>query len=502
MKKLLSLILAVSMLITLAACGGESAQEPTNVALNKRVYCSSEALSNSMGAIQVNDGDDGTAWASNTMQKQIDEWIMVDLGKNYDIDSITLKWGTSRAVDYSIEISRGGVEFEEIHAAQDVTSTDDETITTDKVARFVRIRCTKVPPVLMTFMGAAIRELEVIGVEAKDQTLGSETERMLITKTVVPAENDVYVMGRNYKYNELIWAGAVYEYKCTGPVAGAIVGRSSGQFEVSIDGGEFVVYKNEDSFSKEYIFSNELDPDKEHVVRIMKSGDVWAAKVAIEGVIVEENSDVVKDYTREYDLKIEFLGDSITSGVKTPTYSQSYVYRTAEAFNANFNVVSRSGQGLYKHANLGNNGNLKTLYAGTGMETGDYEYGYDADLVVLHIGTNDGANVNKLPTAEEKNAYREKFTEMYVEMLEIIHEKNPNAIILCTGGMMGDFNSVRTQVKKAVDLYKAQNPDVKVYLKYLTVAKDIGESTSWHPGVDGHTKGAEELIKIIENILK
>ena len=96
MRKLSSIFLVFAMFFVLAACGASSTRSdpeviPSNVALNKRVYCSSESLSNAMAAAQVNDGDDGTAWASDTMQKQIDEWIMVDLGKNYDIDSITLK---------------------------------------------------------------------------------------------------------------------------------------------------------------------------------------------------------------------------------------------------------------------------------------------------------------------------------------------------------------------------------------------------------------------------
>ena len=358
----------------------------------------------------------------------------------------------------------------------------------------------------MTFMGAAIRELEVIGVEAKDQTLGSETEKMLITKTVVPSENDVYVMGRNYKYNELIWAGAVYEYKCTGSVAGAVIkgttGNASTRFEVSVDGGEFVMYYIDNSFAKEYIFANGLDPDKEHTVRIMKTGDVWEPKMEIQSVVVEESADIVKGYTREYDLKIEFLGDSITSGGVTNGYAKSYVYLTADALNANFNVISRSGQGLYKHANFENPGPLKSLYAGIGMETGDYKYDYDADLVILNIGTNDGANVRNTVNAEKKLEYREKFEEMYVEMLEIIHEKKPNATILCTGGLMGDIGQVKAEISKAVKSFKEQHPDVNVHLQYLSSAKDCGASTEWHPGVAGHAKGAEELIEIIKKIMQ
>lgn len=508
MKKILSLLLIIAVLFSLTACGGDGFalnEEPSNVSLNKRVYASSQNDGLNMPATNVVDGDENTAWSSNTAEENINEWVMIDLGKNYDLDSVTLKWGTSRANDFTVEISRGGVEFEEIYAAEGVTTAED-TMTIDKVARYVRINCKKVPSMFMSYMGATIKEIEVIGTTSKDQTLGSEKEAMVITKIVVPTENDVYVMGRNYKYNELIWAGATYEYKCTGSVAGvALKGDKGGEnirFEVSIDGGEFTMYTLQSGTTAEFIFSEDLDPAKEHTVCIMKTGDVWEPKLTVESVLVEENADIVKNYTREYNLKIEFIGDSITSGGVTNGYAKSYVYLTADALNANFNVVSRSGQGLYKHANFGTPGPLKSLYAGIGSETNDYDYNYDADLVVLNIGTNDGANVRNTEKEEDKQAYRDTFTDMYVEMLEIIHKANPKATILCTGGLMGDIGQVKPQIAEAVDTFKAQNPDVKVYLEYVSTAKDAGKDTNWHPGVKGHAKGAEELVAIIKKIIK
>ena len=535
MKRILSVLLIAAMLLSLAACGDTtsassvdgtssdtvsenvsdtSSEEtssvdetvPSNVALGKKVFFSTQNNSLGMPASNATDGDEGTSWSSNTTTETINEWITVDLGKNYDITEITLKWGMSRATDYTIEISRGGIEFEEMHSAQGVTSTDPETVTTEKTARYIKINCTKVPSVMMGYMGATIKEIEVIGTVSDDQTLGSEKEAMITTTTIVPTENDVYVMGRNYTFNELIWAGATYEYKCTGSVAGAVLNAKSGseniRFEVSVDGGEFVMYSFAGGASTEYIFAEDLDPAKEHTVCIMKAGDVWEPSLTVEGVLVEEGADIVKNYTRDYDIKIEFIGDSITSGGVTNDYAKSYVYLTAKEFNANFNVVSRSGQGLYKHANFGTPGPLKSLYAGIGSETGDYDYSFDADLVVLNIGTNDGANVRNTEKEEDKQAYRDTFTKMYVEMLEKIHEANPDAIILCTGGLMGDIGQVKPEIATAVDTFKKANPDVEVHLEYLSAAKDVGKETSWHPGIEGHAKGAEELIAIIKKIIK
>ena len=334
-----------------------------------------------------------------------------------------------------------------------------------------------------------------------DNIIDTDTE----TKTIIPTENDVYVMGRNYEYNELIWAGAVYEYKCTGSVAGAVITGTDGQFEVSIDGGEFVPYKLENTKSEKIIFATGLLASQEHTVRILKSNDGWYSKINVEKVVVSEDGDIVKNHSRDYDLKVEFIGDSITSGGVTGMYSTSYAYLTASALNANYNIVSRSGLGLYKNAsNSTTHGMLQDLYKGTGIMTNDYDYSFDADLVVLNIGTNDGANVRQLKEAgntADADAYKETFTEMYVEMLGIIHTANPDATIVCTGGLMTDINNVWENIEQAVADYKAANPNVKVVLEKLSAAKDMSAETSWHPGTAGHAAGASELIPILKNAM-
>ena len=532
MKKILAIGLVLSMLLALAACGGDTStisseetnsivseavsseetsseevsseepEDPNNVAKGKRVYFSSENYSMLFIGTKAVDGDENTSWASNTTSEEIDEFIMVDLGQNYNVEEISLSWGNSFATEYTVSVSRGGVEFSEIYSTTEGAGKLSQIPAENAVARYVRVNCKKVNSILGTYMGATIKEISVKAGVADDQTLGSETETMVITKNVQPTKNDVYVMGRNYAFNELIWAGSVYEYKCTGSIAGAVVTASSGQFEVSVDGGEWILYPVEGASSKEYIFAEGLDPDKQHTVRIMKSQDVWTSRVTIQSVVVEENADIVKGYTRDdYALKIEFIGDSITSGGVTGQYNTSYVYTCATILNANYNVVSRSGQGLYKHVNFGSSAPLKILYAGVAAESNDYDYSYDPDLVVLNIGTNDGANVRQLESEAEKTAYREQFELKYIEMLEILHEKNPNATILCTVGQMGDYTQVLSQIDAAIKTFKADNPDAKVHFFKMSAATDAGKDTSWHPGTESHIRNGKELAEEIKKIM-
>ena len=505
MKKVLSVFLVVAMLLSMTACDGSSTSSdpevmPSNVALNKRVYCSSEAKSSSMTANQATDGDEDTSWSSNTTQQHIDEWVMVDLGKNYDIDSITLKWGTSRAVDYSIEISRGGVEFEEIHTAQDVTSTDDETIAADNVARYLRIRCKKVPSVLMTFMGATIRELEVIGTISNDQTLGSEKEEMKITKIVVPTEDDVLCGGRTYSYNKLVWAGATYEYQCTGTVAGAVITGESGYFEASVDGGEYQVFEIQNG-SSEYIFSNELS-EGTHTVRILRRSDPWRPPFTVDGVVVEETSDIVKGYKGNYDLKIEFIGDSITSATGI-YYHQCYTTKTAEILNAHFQVVSRAGMGLYRNAGNGTGDTLPEQYQWTEYRgKPDKCYNYKADVVVLNIGTNDGMSLNEhVKDPAEKLQFAAAFEKLYYEMLDEILVANPGATIVCVYGQLGKNSQIEGAIINAVKQYKKDHSEVNISYLPFEYAYDVTEETQWHPGAGSHARDAKLLAAMIKKML-
>lgn len=97
------------MVFALAACNNSTTEDsPTssieeqqsvnseippseNVAINEQVYVSS--YNDTMGMISSNavDGKEETSRSSDSTKKNIDEWIIVDLGENYSIDAINVK---------------------------------------------------------------------------------------------------------------------------------------------------------------------------------------------------------------------------------------------------------------------------------------------------------------------------------------------------------------------------------------------------------------------------
>ncbi len=527
MKKTISLLLAIVLAIgTLCSCqnrpvpagsdnptvgesqNASSVPEDGNLAKNCRVYYSSENQDANMYARYITDGDITTFWSSNTTSAVMDEYVTVDLDANIAIDSLVLHWGTSKALKYDVEFSRGGVEFTTVSSVSAAdTSLLDETLTSEQfgegaIARFIRVRCKEITAQFALYIGATIREIEVFGKKADDQTLGSETEAMVITKTVVPADGDVVAFGRHYQKNEMNWIGATYEFQCTGVAAGAVITAKTGKIQVKIDDGEYTSFDLAEG-THEYLFSDKLS-DGTHTVRIMRACEVWDPVITVDGVIVAENGDLVRNYQPTYDMKIEFAGDSITSGSGVD-YSDCYVVKTAEALNAEYNVISRGGEGMYRNRNYGaNEGLYEDLYCRTVYEgEKDYTGGFDADAVVLNIGTNDSSYVGELSSdPTEQQEYVDNFDRLYGEMLDAIHKANPRAVILCVLGQMGGHSLLFESIQRNVESYRTRYPDSKIAYYRMKFGEDATEATTYHPGVASHKRDAEDVVEQLRKLMK
>lgn len=328
----------------------------------------------------------------------------------------------------------------------------------------------------------------------------SSNDIVLERKTVTPEKTDVLRGGRSYEFNELCWAGSSYEFQCTGTTVGATITAQSGKIEVSIDKGEYKVV-NLKNGTHEYIFDENLLGDT-HTVRILRTDDTWVPAIKIDNVIVSGSGDIVKDYKGDYKLKIEFVGDSLTSGLGV-NHSQCYTTLTADMLGAHFNVVSRTSKGLYIDANYEDKGGLIKLYRST-VEGGneDKPYNYDADLVVLNIGANDAGNLLfEITDTQKRKEYIEEFDRRYEEILDELVAANPNAAILCTYGQVPaiDHPELEAHIEDAVKKYAAAHPEVKI----ATFAfQHMFDESQGHPGVKSHERDAQALAMKIKKFLE
>ena len=335
-------------------------------------------------------------------------------------------------------------------------------------------------------------------VESTEQT--SSADIALEEKIVTPEKTDVLRGGRSYEFNELCWAGSNYEFQCTGTKVGATITAQSGKIEVSIDKGEYKAISLKNG-THEYIFAENLSDDT-HTVRILRTDDTWTPAIKIDNIILSGNGNIIKDYKGDYKLKIEFVGDSLTSGLGV-NHSQCYTTLVADMLSAHFNVVSRTSKGLYIDAHYEDKGGLIKLYRST-VEGGaeDKPYNYNADLVVLNIGANDFGNLLfEMTDPQAKKDYLAEFDRRYEEILDELLISNPNAAILCVYGQVPAIDSpeLEAHIKTAVKKYAAAHPEVKIDLFEF---QNMFDESQGHPGVKSHQRDAQTLAMKIKKFLE
>lgn len=139
--------------------------EMVNLALNKDVTTSGNENSGFNGGNAV-DGKDDTRWAS---EKEDNQWIAVDLGKEAYLYKINIHWETAYSPEYKVMLSADGKDWTE---AKIVNSSGgwDEIMMDDAKARHIRIDCSKR---LADNWGYSIYELQAFGKysDAKDADL-------------------------------------------------------------------------------------------------------------------------------------------------------------------------------------------------------------------------------------------------------------------------------------------------------------------------------------------
>ena len=165
---------------------GELSDE--NLAKGKET-AQSGSESEAMDAKNAVDGDAGTRWSSNFAD---DAWISVDLGKNYNIGKVVLKWEEAYAAAYDILVSADGENWNKVYSANEGKG-GEETITFPVCeARYVKLQGSKraLP------YGYSLWEMEVYG--TKDSQGEEEEYGALTAKTAAASGSEAEAMDVKY----------------------------------------------------------------------------------------------------------------------------------------------------------------------------------------------------------------------------------------------------------------------------------------------------------------
>ncbi len=326
-------------------------------------------------------------------------------------------------------------------------------------------------------------------------------------KKVAANHPDINYMGRIHWTEDdegaFTYPGTTAMFRFKGTGVGMETSPGSGKFVVEIDGKEpvAVTYTPNDSL----LTLAENLKDTIHDVRITYAIEGYEKKPHFRNFII--NGKLLPAEPKP-ELKMEFIGNSITCGYgiedenpehdfsyDTENHTLTYAYKTARALNADFNVVARSGIGMYRNYGSPKEGDTKTMpleYDYTILYNHDYEWDHSKfhpDIICINLGTND---------TSENNYDIALYEQHYRDFLKHLRELHPKAkIVLLTGAMLQD--QALTDVKASLD--KLASEDELVYRFDMSPQTgELGYGASWHPSARQADRMADELIPFLKGL--
>ena len=206
---------------------------------------------------------------------------------------------------------------------------------------------------------------------------------------------------------------------------------------------------------------------------------------------------------------IEFIGDSYTCGYGTESPSKddpflaetencnlTYAAIVSRYFNADFNLVSHSGQGICRNYDNSRPGyNMPDRYSQAFDEEKETAWDqnkaeYQPDVVVIYLCTND-FSTGCQPQIE-------RFAQRYIELLEKVKANYGEQIpVLCMASNCSPY--AYDYIRYACETSGLKN------LTYFALSKGVHNysdelGASWHPNYKGHQKVASCVIPYISTI--
>ena len=273
-----------------------------------------------------------------------------------------------------------------------------------------------------------------------------------------------------------------------------------------------------------------MDPQKKHEVRIIKETQAFSADPKSCVTLHALRTDGAFEPLPAPRLKLEFIGDSITSGegMRGPkdflewvpmmfSASSNYTRYAADALHADVQVVSQSGWGVVSSWDNVPANNLPDVYdfvcrpmamdgrPNSGAEK-PYDFSFHPDWVIVNLGANDLGAMNHEawtnPVTGESfrqsddDASRQRFDDSYVAFLHKLHVRNPQAHILCLFGVIGD-ETFEKRVQRVVERAAAEGIPVQmISLEDMSKLRG-GIGSREHPGEASHRRMAQAVVRAI-----
>jgi lysophospholipase L1-like esterase len=309
---------------------------------------------------------------------------------------------------------------------------------------------------------------------------------------------------------------------------GAVLGADT-WFNLTVDGAaQPVVHVTSGDFTVK--IAENLDPTKEHTVRLVRRNEAWTGLVRLDSFQLDDGAKTLAPEPLPA-RKILAIGDSITCGYNTefltpenpgPSHENAeiaYGWELAKDFGAQIHLVSYGGKGLVRDWRGTNTAMIKDM-ATEGTVTFRREVptapdfferalpddpasawdhsNYVPDLVVICIGQNDFSAIS-LPVSE--------YAQAYIQFVDRIHKVYPKAPVLVLSSPMSEMSRSDGWQPRGIALQMAISLMDQHYIRLgdpvvmpLFVSHQPGTSLDSHP-TGAQQKAMEEEMKPIVKFL-
>lgn len=256
-----------------------------------------------------------------------------------------------------------------------------------------------------------------------------------------------------------------------------------------------------------------MDRNKTRRVRIVRDTQAMPLDLRNSLAICSLKTDGVFEDIPEPPLKLEFIGDSLTSGeglTGAKDYLEwnagcfsavhNYAFRTAQLLSAEYSILSQSGwgtcfswDGVRKEAMplyydqvcgvlRGEKNRLRGAFANWDFDS------WKPDAVIINLGTNDEMAIQTVEGCGEK-----EFEDAALKFLHKLRDRNPESLLLWCYGMLG--HTLEEPIRRAMRRFRMETGDTNNDILFLeTTAEDeIGGRD--HPGKKAHERTAQMLTE-------
>ncbi len=274
-----------------------------------------------------------------------------------------------------------------------------------------------------------------------------------------------------------------------------------------------------------------LDPNTVHLVQIIKESQAFENDRAAGCVLLKGRTDGVLEPLAPRKRKIEFIGDSLTSGEggRGPrsfmewvpmcfNASDNYPRLVADQLDAQYQLVSQSGWGVHCGWNNDPHCLLPRIYDQIcGPQAGEtpeenwgsgkpYDFSFQPDDIVIALGANDRGALLQPPFVDSITGCESKlhdtpedlrlFEEEVLAFLEHLHQKNPTARLAWFSYYLD--NSIVQATRRAIERAAAEGISVPFGAVDGEHFPAAWKGSCNHPGPRIKQQMAREVVRLLK----